>query len=155
VSVPDVIPVEHNEYHTDTIGVYPDGQFYLTFRGARTGDPIVDGPFRLDEPLRWLVYLHLFDHAGHHRSTTVRVISTTSDQMTTAERDHGNAEAASLLKSLGSWTFCDIAIRPFRVDLDGIVFGLIEETEPERGPWFELHPDGYGFAPPWDGTYST
>lgn len=152
--LPARIPVQRNEYHTDTIGTYADGQFYLMFRGARTGDPTVDGPFR-HAPLRWLVYLHLFDHDGNHRSTTVREISRTSQRLTDTERANGTAETTALLETLDSPVFSDIAIRPFRVDLDGIVFGLINESAPDRGPWAELYPDGFGFAPPWNGEYST
>jgi hypothetical protein len=156
MSLPDRILIAwEKDSHTDTIGRYADGQFFLGFHGAHTGDPTIEGPFRLERPLRWLVYLHLFDHDGNHRSTTVKVISTTSTRMTDPERAQGYAEVAALLNTLHDVSFGEIAIRPFRIDLDNIVFGLIDESDEERGPWAELYPDGLGFAPPWHGYYST
>ena len=38
---------------------------------------------------------------------------------------------------------------------DGVTFGLIDESGPDRGSWAELYPDRLGFTDPWDGTYST
>ena len=156
MALPDRISIRWlPDYHTDTIGTYAEGQFYLMFRGARTGDPTIEGPWRGDRPGRWLVYLHLFDHDGNHRSTAVHVISASSEPMTETDHRHGEAVLALLLSALDAPTFGDIAIRLFRVDLDDIVFGLVDESDPERGHWAELYPDGFGFCPPWDGDYST
>jgi len=52
-------------------------------------------------------------------------------------------------------SYGDIRIRLFRVDFDGVVFGLIDESEPERGDWVELYPDRLGFHEPWNGLYDT
>lgn len=51
-------------------------------------------------------------------------------------------------------------VRPFRVDFDNIVFGLIDETtdhpdEGHGGPWAELYPQRLGFHQPWNGEYDT
>ncbi|MFF0153696.1 hypothetical protein [Micromonospora sp. NPDC005203] len=36
-----------------------------------------------------------------------------------------------------------------------VTFGLIDESDAERGDWVELHPDRLGFTEPCDGLYST
>lgn len=70
-------------------------------------------------------------------------------------RDHAHAQLITLLDELPEKVFSDIAIRPFRVRCDDVTFGLIDESNDERGDWAELHPDCLGFGPPWDGLYST
>jgi formate hydrogenlyase regulatory protein HycA len=44
-------------------------------------------------------------------------------------------------------------VRPFRRVLDGVLFGLLVESEEEGDEWAELHPDRLGFGPPWDGAH--
>ncbi|MEU3653694.1 hypothetical protein AB0E67_12855 [Streptomyces sp. NPDC032161] len=52
----------------------------------------------------------------------------------------------------------DIAVRPFRLTVDGVLFGLVTERheagdgEHDRA---ELLPDGLGFGASWDGLYDT
>jgi hypothetical protein len=50
--------------------------------------------------------------------------------------------------------FGDIAIRPLAVTCDGVTFGLIDESGPDRGSRAEPYPDRLGFSDPWDGTCS-
>lgn len=73
------------------------------------------------------------------------------------ERDSGvsRPRLASLLGQLEDAEFGSIAIRPFTLTYDGVTFGLIDESGPDRGSWAELYPDRLGFSDPWDGTYST
>ena len=54
--------------------------------------------------------------------------------------------------------FGPIAIRPFRIVVDDVVFGLIPIGYSEAGSdWerAELFPESLSFAPPWDGIYDT
>jgi formate hydrogenlyase regulatory protein HycA len=37
----------------------------------------------------------------------------------------------------------------------GVTFGLIDESDAERGDRVGLYPDRLGFTEPWDGLYST
>jgi hypothetical protein len=62
---------------------------------------------------------------------------------------------SDLLATLHGVEFDDIAIQLFRLDYDGYTFGLIDESDSERGPWFELYPDQLGFHPPFNGDYDT
>lgn len=61
---------------------------------------------------------------------------------------------AKLLRSLPRRSYTDIAIRPFQLTVDGVLFGLLSGVD-EGEPWAELYPDRLGFAEPWDGSYDT
>lgn len=80
---------------------------------------------------------------------------------------------AALLDGLPEREYGDIAIRPFQLMVDGVLFGLVvEHHDRESGDgdgdgedgegegegeddWAELHPDQLGFYAPWDGLYDT
>ena len=47
------------------------------------------------------------------------------------------------------------ATRTVTSGFGGVVFGLIDESEPLRGDWVELYPDRLGFHEPWNGLYDT
>jgi formate hydrogenlyase regulatory protein HycA len=65
------------------------------------------------------------------------------------------------LKELPGRVYGDIAIRPFQVEADGIVFGLVPESHHEYPDgrreldWAEFYPGQLGFSSPWDGCYDT
>lgn len=58
------------------------------------------------------------------------------------------------LSALPGLHFCDIAIRPFRHEVDAVLFGLVIETF-EGTEHAELYPNTIGFYEPWDGSYDT
>jgi hypothetical protein len=174
--VPSVIPIVHEAgYHTDTIGTYAGGQFLANFSGACRGEP---GP-RLNEEVLWYAYVHRFDDDGAHVSSEFRFVTTTPPdavRLSAEERERGERELAALLDTLDGREYGDIAIRLFRVEHDGIVFGLIDETDEYRESdesdesdesndddehdedgegWAELYPEGLGFHAPWNGEYDT
>jgi formate hydrogenlyase regulatory protein HycA len=122
------------------------GQFFASIHGA-----VPPGASPFDQTVvRWYVILHLFDQAGHHRQSDIWCAGVARLPFEVAE-----ARLQRLLDELPGREYCDIAIRPFRVEQDGIVFGLIDESDPERGDWAELYPDRLGFHPPWEGLYDT
>jgi hypothetical protein len=59
-----------------------------------------------------------------------------------------------LLGSLTEIEYGDIAIRPFRLEVDGVVFGLVVGSR-EEDEGATLWPDDLFFAEPWDGRYDT
>jgi len=151
VALPDMIPIAYEpDYHTGTIGRYVGGQFFASIHGAHPpgADPLDRGS------LRWYVVLHLFDPDGRHRSSDIWYAGA-GGVFAGAIAEAGEARLRRLLDSLADQEYGDIAIRPFQVEHDGVVFGLIDESDEERGDWAELHPNRLGFGPPWDGGYDT
>lgn len=107
--------------------------------------------------------LHRFDSQGRHLHSDIWCAGTWAEQQ---RRPHGNdsvrararTRLAQLLDRLPRLTYGDIAIRPFQLTMDGVIFGLIPERHAEsegEDDWAELYPDRLGFSAPWDGHYDT
>lgn len=136
--IPETIPVAHQpNYRTGYVGTWNGGQFL--------GNTVRQAGGRRTAP--WLVYLHEFDAQGAYlRSRTA----------STGTGEDGRRGAAGLLRewlsTLPGLAYGNIAIKPFRTESEGTVFGLIVDDahETERA---ELHPDQLGFRAPWDGRY--
>jgi hypothetical protein len=153
VPVPERVRIAREAgYHTDTIGHYRDGQFYAAVHGAHRDED--QTPDWERERVRWYTFLHLFDADGNHRRSEISLIGI-APNLAGEPGKQAAAQLASLLGQLEDVTFGDIAIKPFTVTYDGVTFGLINESAPDRGSWAELYPDRLGFTDPWDGTYST
>lgn len=150
--LPTVIPIAHKPgYRTDTIGTYDDGQFFASVTGAYRDKDRYRG-----ELMRWYAVLHLFDQDGNHHSSKIRFLG--AGELNEVRLDPEPLQ--TLLDILPGRHYGDIAIKPFRVDFDGVVFGLIDESGDRAGDgghtdWAELYPDGLGFAEPWNGRYDT
>jgi hypothetical protein len=130
VAVPQRVPIAREAgYHTDTIGHYRDGQFYAAVHGAHRDDD--RAPDRGRERVRWYAFLHLFDAGGNHRRSEISLIGV-APRLSGALGEQATARLASLLGGLEDATFGDITIRPFTVTYDGVTFGLIDESGPDR-----------------------
>lgn len=163
--VPEVIPiVREPDYRTDTIGRYDGGQFFASVTYAfRDGYRHDDWDWK-DHKLVFAV-LHRFDDDGRHTGSDIWCAGTLSDELRlkgSSEAPLAQAEArmAALLDGLPGRQFCDIAIRPFQVVVDDVIFGLVLETHAEDSPdgapdWAELYPNRLGFGEPWEGYYDT
>ncbi|MFG2697152.1 hypothetical protein [Kitasatospora sp. NPDC048407] len=163
MAVPEIIPIAHEpDYRTSTVGRFRDGQFLASVTYA-----LPEGFARGDgrqEHKRLFVVVHTFDHDGHHRESDIWCAGTWAEQM---ERPHGErsvvaraeARLAAALAGLAEREYGDIAIRPFRVTVDGVLFGLVTECHADDADgeedWAELYPDGLGFSAPWNGGYDT
>lgn len=158
MAVPEVIPIAYEPHgRTQAVGRYADGQFlasvtYAFPEGFRPDDG-------WEEHKRLYSALHLFDAAGRYRDSEIWCAGTWAEQQ---QAPHGadsvlaraRAHLATMLRSLPRRTYTDIAIRPFRLTLDGVLFGLVTGDD-EDDPWAELYPDHLGFGAPWDGRYDT
>jgi len=100
--------------------------------------------------------LHRFDSDGHHLGTDIERLEGIEDSEV---RDQAKFEA--IIDKLGQVEFCDIQVKPFRIEIGKIVHGLIYECEfweedGEEHEWVMLEPNDIMFHPPWDsGEYST
>lgn len=162
--VPELIPIAHEPgYRTATIGKFDDGQFFASVTWARRDGYNLSWGSPNDHHLIFAV-LHTFDTEGHHLDSNIWHGGTRTDQIRL--RDSGGddpvtssqAQLDRLLDALPGRAYTDIAIRPFQVVFDGVLFGLIVEQHDEEereDNWAELYPDGLGFHEPWDGLYDT
>jgi formate hydrogenlyase regulatory protein HycA len=161
---PEVIPIAHvSGYRTDTIGRYDGGQFFASVTWAFREDYTFDVGQWEEHKLLFAV-LHTFDAEGRHRESDIWYAGTQDEQsrLRKPARDRtpvarAEARMAKLLDALPGRAYTDIAIRPFQVVVDGVVFGLvIEPGEGDAdGDMAEFYPDELGFGPPWDGSYDT
>ncbi|MEU6661549.1 hypothetical protein [Streptomyces sp. NPDC046821] len=143
--VPATIPIAHEPgSRTATIGRYADGQFLATVTYAFPEGYRPDDGW--EEHKRLYAVLHTFDAAGRYRDSEIRCAGTWAEG---AELDQAQAYLDKLLSALEGRTTGDISVRPFRLAVEGVVFGLIVEDD----DWVELYPDRLGFGEPWDGSY--
>lgn len=161
MAVPEVIPIAYEPKHrTESIGRYADGQFLASVTYA------FPQGFRLDdgweERKRLYTVLHTFDAAGHYRASDIWCAGTWAEQQ---RNPHGEdsvltrarVRLATLLRSLPRRSYTDIAIRPFQLTYENVLFGLVirKDDEAEDEDWAELYPDRLAFGAPWNGTYDT
>src|SRR5262245_6309693 len=113
MSKPELIAIEHDDYHAKHIGCLPDGrQFFLT-------SPFV--PATGGSAGREFVALFLFDK--HGRFLEARI----DDLGIRAELDTQQARSVyeRRLAELGEVEFCRIEVRPFQVERFDTMFGLV------------------------------
>lgn len=158
MAVPEVIPIAYEPKHrTETIGRYADGQFLASITYAfPEGFRPDDG---WEEHKRLYVVLHTFDTEGRYRDSEVWCAGTWAEQQGAVQGEYSvlsraRVHLAKLLRSLPRRSYTDIAIRPFQLTVDGVLFGLLTGVD-EGEAWAELYPDRLGFSEPWDGTYDT
>jgi hypothetical protein len=157
------IPLETEEYaRFDCIGRLEDGRQFLAFvTGAFPGEERFPDPSSSAiENKQWVAVLHLFDEDGNHIRTETQLGGTNRDD-DAGEKAYIKLDA--ILAELGflSTKLCDVYIRPFSIELDGITYELVYENTIDEEDGFEnecvmLWPNDIMFHPPWDsGEYST
>ena len=148
LNYPEVIPIIHDEYHTQHIGKTADGKQFIL------ATPFV--PAMGNELGCEFIVLYLFDANGKLVGEQIENLGPRSE----LNQEEAQKKYDSMLHSLGEVNFCDIQISPFRIEKYGVVFGLLptdpEFAEDEDDLSLEFHPGNYmAFYPPWDGEYDT
>jgi hypothetical protein len=152
--LPIHIPISHDDYHAKHIGHTSDNrQFFLT-------NPFV---WKLgNEPGREFLALYIFDAGGNLLEAKIEDLGVRKSQASPPgnklDLDVENPIIQTRLSELGSLTFGDIAIKPFKLERFGVEFGLIPQApEEEDEDWtVNIEPGDYmAFYPPWDGDYDT
>ncbi|MER6421685.1 hypothetical protein [Streptomyces sp. NPDC001137] len=158
MAVPEIVPIAYVPKHrTESIGRYAQGQFlasitYAFPQGFRPDDG-------WEEHKRLYTVLHTFDAEGEYRDSEIWCVGTWAEQQRNPHGDdsvltRARIHLAKLLRSLPRRSYTDIAIRPFQLTVDGVLFGLVTGQD-EEGSWAELYPDRLFFSSPWDGSYDT
>lgn len=161
-----LIPYEDFEFGRFThVGRYGDGnQFmgYVTYafpKSYHTEEVTPDGQLLFREHTNCFAVLHRFDPAGRHVRTDVERVEGNRDS---DQRDW--AKLDEMIAGLGQVEFCDIRVKPFRVEFGKVVHGLVYECWDAEDPndpgatceYVMLEPNDIIFHPPWDsGKYST
>jgi hypothetical protein len=145
---PDVIPIVHDDYHTQYIGRMSDGRQFIL---AAPFVPASDSGKGCE-----YIALYVFDESGKLAENEIINLGSRSD----LDESEAKEKYDSLLTSLGNVKFCDIQISPFSIEKYGVEFGLIptdpELVEDEEDMSLEFQPGNYmAFYPPWDGDYDT
>jgi hypothetical protein len=118
-----------------------------------------DGQVVFREHVNCFAVLHRFHADGGHLGTDVKRVEVTSDS---DEQDWSRLEA--MIAELDKPEYHGIRVKPFRVEIDKVVHGLIYEcadAEDADDPtameeYVMLEPNDIMFHPPWDsGEYST
>jgi hypothetical protein len=144
---PDLIAIDHDDYHAEHIGHTRDGrQFILT----RPFDPAIG-----ENPGCEFIALYTFDLSGRLIEAKVDSFGPRSSLDDGAPR----AKYAERLASLGDVSFERVEVAPFSVERFGLEFGLVARSpEEEDDVWaVEMQPGNYmAFFEPWDsGEYDT
>lgn len=145
-SVPDRIPIVRDDYHASCIGRLSDGRLFLgtqPFVAAASGDPGCE-----------YLAVYLFHPDGTFAEARIDTLGPRGSLDAAQAQEQFDRRIAEL----GEIRFESIAIAPFRVDRDGVTFGLIPRApEDEDDHWWAiLVPGDYmAFTDPWDGYYDT
>ena len=100
------------------------------------------------------VALFTFDDSGALLRADIDSLGPRAD----LDRQRAADAYESRLESLDGPIFGDIRVAPFRIEHEGVEFGLIasDPDDPAQTPWVTLEPGNYmAFSPPWDGEYDT
>ncbi len=147
VAVPIKITIAHfSNSPTKFVGEFGGGMQFWAYAAAR-----FDGVARTN---KWYAVLHKFDQAGRHVCTDFCPAS--NQAVSEAEQiDSVEAHLSQMLGQLSNVEFKDIKIELFQTEIDGTVFGLIDESSNSNHEWVSMEPSGLAFYPPWDGRYDT
>jgi len=146
-SPPDLIAIDHDDYHASHVGKTPDGrQFFLT-------NPFI--PASNGSAGREFLALYIFESDG-------RLIEARIDDLgIRANFDQPRAQRLheQRMSELGAVSFERIEVEPFEIERFDTTFGLVLRVpETEDDVWaVELMPGNYmAFFEPWDsGDYDT
>jgi hypothetical protein len=109
---------------------------------------------------RWLAVIHRFDADGNHIGSESRLGAFDIEGRQIAG-DKAFAHLEDMFADLtagGQPEFCDIWVKLFSVEIDGVTHGLFYEKSEDdpASEWVMLEPRDIMFHPPWDsGEYST
>lgn len=146
--IPKLIPIQHVDGNTPCMGTFRNGQFWgLTVEGFRSPQEET----RADQNKYVYSVLHIFDRAGKHVETNYEKILLENSRQTFEMAD---TKLKCMLDAYAPYNFGDIKIELFEKNIDGMTFGLINESDEEEAK-VEMAPEGYMLCPPWTGYFDT
>jgi formate hydrogenlyase regulatory protein HycA len=166
MAAPEKLRIPYEDWEDarfEYVGQYGGGNQFMAFvTGAFPGPdhfPNPGGNWR--EIKRWSAVVHRFDRDGNHLGTEARLGGFDIEGRAAAGEKAWH-HLGQILKDLGVENArpCDIHVKPFSAEVDGVVYALEYEREvTDDGEVLEhvmLWPNDIMFHPPWDGgKYST
>ena len=146
MSVPDRLLIHHDDYHAQHIGRLADGRLFFATQPFTW-------PMGADPGCEYLA-VYLFHPDGSFAEARIDTLGPRA----AVDRDHAASLSQQRLDELGERTYQSIEVAPFRVEHEGVTFGLIPRPPEEDGDcwWLILLPGDYmAFSEPWDGFYDT
>ena len=146
--MPKLLPIMREEdYHTHFIGRTQNGNQFFGYETFVFPEGIPHEDW--EKYRKEYVVLYIFDRKGNHLKTNHWYAGTTAEILPDTTRN----KLEEMVNELGPVEFRDIAVKPFKTVIDGVVFGLIPDDETES---IELQPSStIAFFEPWDGEYDT
>lgn len=173
MTVPNCLRIPYEDFdgaRFDCIGRYGASNQFMAFvtgamphafeKGERWDLECRDADDYYRKHKGWYAVLHKFDAEGNHIGSEARLGARDSEGWYQACAKAEN-QLTQLLREVSEPVLCDIRIRPFAVEIEGIRYGLVYECEfweedGEEHEWVMLEPNDIMFHPPWDsGEYST
>jgi hypothetical protein len=144
---PDLVTIDHDDYHASRIGHTGNGrQFFVT-------TPFV--PALASQAGREFLAVYIFDENGDLLDARIDDLGPRS----TLNRTEARQLLDRRMEELAPLEYGRIQIKPFAVERFGITFGLVLRSPEEPGDswWVEVQPGNYmAFHEPWDsGIYDT
>lgn len=166
MATPDKIRIPYEDFYGarfDCVGTFGNGnQFMAYVTGAFPGrDHYPDPSGNWREVKRWTAVLHKFDAEGNHIGSESRLGGFDIEGREVAG-EKAWEQLDQMLAGLGldNPKLSDIYIKPFSVEIDGVIYELAYEHHVEEdgdeSEYVMLWPNDIMFHPPWDsGEYST
>lgn len=134
------------DYHTHFIGKFDNGKQFFGYEHF-VFEPNKD--HQLENRHEYIV-LYLFNEQGDLTSYKYWYAGKSTELNCKTE-----TKLNEFIKELGQIRYCDIHVKPFKLEIDSYTFGLIAFDDPDYER-VELHPSNtIAFSEPWNGEYET
>ena len=154
MAVPDKIKIIKDDYRFEFVGKYNFENQFMAFITASLPNSM---PQNWQEHKRWYAIIHKFNSDGIHIDTEHFWGGTTADGEDNIFPNLEN-KLGEMVSQLNDLELGEISVKPFQIEIDGRLFGLIYnyyEEDDEGHEWIELEPNGVVFYSPWEGDYDT
>jgi hypothetical protein len=161
---PNLLRIPLNEDRFSHVGRLAGGTQFLAYVGGAFPTNYRYSKADWQTHKRWQAVIHWFAADGRHLRTEVRLggLEIEEPEATAKAWRHLHSMYDEMAAS-GEPEFCDIYVKLFSVEIDGIRYGLFheqgdeeEDKSEERSECVRLQPRDIVFGRPWDsGSYST
>jgi formate hydrogenlyase regulatory protein HycA len=171
VAAPEKLRIPHDPYRFEYVGRFDGDKQFMAFVTGAMPHASWKGELPADSEMRgpadyyakhkgWYAVIHRFDAVGNHLGSEVRLGGKDEEGRDVAG-DKAWDQLNEIARPMGPVVFGDILVRPFALEIDGVLFGLIYESYVDEADgsfreYVMLQPNDVMVHPPWEsGEYST